>query len=132
MRRAGRPRKGRDVRRLVVKLAQENPRWGYTKIRDALRGLGIEIGRTAIADILGEAESSQHRSDGRGEPGRRSSGATSRRCMLATSLPSRRLGAFGVVRHLVYIVIELKSRAVEGVGIPGSGWSSSRGAFWIR
>jgi transposase len=52
---AGRPRKGRDVRRLVVKLAQENPRWGYTKIRDALRGLGIEIGRTAIADILGEA-----------------------------------------------------------------------------
>jgi len=51
----GRPAKGRDVRQLVVKLAQENPRWGYTKIRDALRGLGIEIGRTAVADILGEA-----------------------------------------------------------------------------
>ena len=86
---AGRPRKGRDVRRLVVKLAQENPRWGYTKIRDALRGLGIEIGRTAIADILGEAGIKQRRSDGRREPGRRSSGATSRRCTLATSLPSR-------------------------------------------
>ena len=51
----GRPRKSSDVRRLVVKLAQENPRWGYTKIRDALRGLGIGIGRTAIADILVEA-----------------------------------------------------------------------------
>jgi hypothetical protein len=29
--------------------------WGYTKIRDALRtGLKIEIGRTAVADILTE------------------------------------------------------------------------------
>jgi putative transposase len=28
-----------------------NPGWGYTKIRDALRtGLGIEIGRTTVAD----------------------------------------------------------------------------------
>jgi hypothetical protein len=30
---------------LVIKLATENCRWGYTKIRDALRtGLGVEIG----------------------------------------------------------------------------------------
>ena len=55
VRRVGRPRKGRDIRGLVLRLAQENPRWGYTKIRDALRGLGIEIGRTAVGDILGEA-----------------------------------------------------------------------------
>jgi putative transposase len=40
---------------LVIKLAMENPRWGYTKIRDALRGVGVEIGRTAVADILADA-----------------------------------------------------------------------------
>jgi hypothetical protein len=34
-------------RRLVIK--------GYTKIRDALRGLKIEIGRTIVANILTEA-----------------------------------------------------------------------------
>jgi hypothetical protein len=42
----GRPRKADDIRDLVIKLATENPGWGYTKIRDALRGLKIEIGRT--------------------------------------------------------------------------------------
>jgi hypothetical protein len=37
-------------------MASDNPGWGYTKIRDALRtGLGIEIGRTTVADILAEA-----------------------------------------------------------------------------
>ena len=38
----------------MLRLATENPRWGYTKIRDALRGLKIEIGRTTVANILAE------------------------------------------------------------------------------
>ena len=49
VRRQGRPRKAADIRELVVSLAQQNPGWGYTKIRDALRGLKIEIGRTTVA-----------------------------------------------------------------------------------
>jgi hypothetical protein len=54
-RKTGRPRKARDIRKLVVKMALENLNWGYTKIRDALRtGLKIEIGRTTVADILAE------------------------------------------------------------------------------
>jgi putative transposase len=51
----GRPRKASEIRKLVLKMARENIGWGYTKIRDALRGLKIEIGRTAVADILVEA-----------------------------------------------------------------------------
>jgi putative transposase len=53
--RAGRPRKAADVRELVLELAGANPGWGYTKIRDALRGLKIEIGRTTVANVLAEA-----------------------------------------------------------------------------
>lgn len=54
--RRGRRPKSNDVRKLVIKLATENLRWGYTKIRDALRtGLGIEIGRATVANILAEA-----------------------------------------------------------------------------
>ncbi len=54
--RRGRSPKSNDVRKLVIKLATENPRWGYTKVRDALHsGLGIEISRTTVANILAEA-----------------------------------------------------------------------------
>jgi transposase len=49
----GRPRKKKDIRKLVVEMALANLGWGYTKIRDALRtGLKIEIGRTTVANIL--------------------------------------------------------------------------------
>ena len=46
--RRGRPPKPKDVRKLVIKLATENLRWGLTKIRDALRerfhqGLGGQL-----------------------------------------------------------------------------------------
>jgi putative transposase len=54
-RKAGRPGKGADIRTLVLKLARDNPGWGYTRIRDALRGLKIEIGRTTVANMLAEA-----------------------------------------------------------------------------
>jgi hypothetical protein len=32
----GRPRKRKDIRKLVVEMALANLGWGYTKIRDAL------------------------------------------------------------------------------------------------
>ena len=35
-----------SLQRLVVQFATENPRWGYTRIRGALRNLGHELGRT--------------------------------------------------------------------------------------
>ena len=54
-RKLGRPRKATEIRELVIRLASENIGWGYTKIRDALRGLKIEIGRTTVANILAEA-----------------------------------------------------------------------------
>ena len=37
-------------------MARENPNWGYTRIRDQLRHLGREVGRTTIVDILRDAD----------------------------------------------------------------------------
>ena len=54
-RKLGRPRKHNNIRESVIKLARENLGWGYTKIRDALRGLKVEIGRTTVVNILAEA-----------------------------------------------------------------------------
>jgi hypothetical protein len=33
----GRPRKSKDARKLVIQMAWDNPGWGYSEIRDALR-----------------------------------------------------------------------------------------------
>src|SRR5512145_2639239 len=51
----GRPRKADELRELVFRLARESLGWGYTKIRDALRGLKIELSRSTVANILAEA-----------------------------------------------------------------------------
>ena len=55
VRKPGRPRKANAIRDLVLRIAGENPYWGYTKIRDALRGLKLEVGRTTVANMLAEA-----------------------------------------------------------------------------
>jgi hypothetical protein len=34
-----------ELAELVVRMAVENPRWGYTRIRDALANLGHPIAR---------------------------------------------------------------------------------------
>ena len=48
----GRPRKAEEIVGLVVRMAKENSGFGYTRLRDALRGLGREISRSTIKRIL--------------------------------------------------------------------------------
>src|SRR5438093_8006237 len=41
-----------EIRRLVVRMAEKNPTWGYTRIRGALKNVGHRVGRSTIARIL--------------------------------------------------------------------------------
>ena len=50
--RRGRPMTRSEVAALVVRMAVENPQWGYTRIRDALSNLGHTIARTTVKRIL--------------------------------------------------------------------------------
>ena len=53
-RRPGRPRVRGKIAELVVRMACENPRWGYTRIRGSLSNLGHTISRGTVANILRE------------------------------------------------------------------------------
>ncbi len=113
----GRPRQPTDIRDLVLKLATENPGWGYTKIRDALRGLKIEIGRSTVASILAEAgiEPAPERSR---KPTWKQFLKRHWETLYACDFFSvETVGVFGPVRVLVFFVIELKSRAVHIAGM---------------
>ena len=52
MRRPGRPSTAPDLAALVARLANENPTWGYTRIRGALQHLGHDVARNTIKVIL--------------------------------------------------------------------------------
>ena len=116
-RKAGRPRKVADIRAQVVVLARSNPGWGYTKIRDALRGLKIEIGCTTVASLLAQAGI---------EPAPECNWKRTWNQFLKSHWETlyacdffsvEVLSAFGTVRHMVFFVMEVKSRAVQIAGI---------------
>jgi len=51
----GRPRTSQVIRALVLKMAQDNPAWGYRRIHDELTGLGCKIAASTVWQILKDA-----------------------------------------------------------------------------
>ncbi len=49
---AGRPPLALDVQQLIIRLARENPRWGYQRIKGELQRVGVQISATTIRTIL--------------------------------------------------------------------------------
>jgi putative transposase len=54
-RRPGRPAVSEEIRELVLRLARENPRWGYQRIVGELAGVGVGVSATTVAKILRQA-----------------------------------------------------------------------------
>jgi transposase len=48
----GRPRLDEHLQQLIVRLATENPRWGYQRIQGELFRLGVQVSATAIRETL--------------------------------------------------------------------------------
>jgi putative transposase len=53
--RPGRPRTIRSIRVLILRLAKENPNWGYRRIHGELLVLGIKVAASTVWQILTDA-----------------------------------------------------------------------------
>jgi putative transposase len=53
--RAGRPPTAAEVRELVVRVARENPSWGYRRVHGELVGLGVKLAASTVWTILKRA-----------------------------------------------------------------------------
>jgi putative transposase len=51
-RQTGRPPLDQEVQQLIVRLAKENPRWGYQQIKGEFQRLGVRVSATAIRTTL--------------------------------------------------------------------------------
>ncbi|MFT7626216.1 MAG: putative transposase, partial [Myxococcota bacterium] len=116
-RRPGRPRTTVDIAALVVRMATENGGWGYTRIRDALRQLGHEIARNTIRRIL---------LDNGMEPAPERHRKTDWKTFIRAHLGEIAAADFfsvevrtltGLVRYVVFFVIDIETRRVEIAGI---------------
>jgi putative transposase len=125
-RKPGRPAIDSELRDVVLRLAQENPRWGYVRIQGELRKLGIRIGATTIRRIL--------RAHGLGAAPRRS-GPTWSEFLRAQASGILACDFFTVETlrlKTLYVLffIELHSRRVHMAGVtayPDSAWVTQQG-----
>ena len=108
----GRPPTVKDIRELIVRVARENPTWGYTRLRGALKNLGHELGRNTIKRILAE-----HGIAPAPERGKSMSWSTFLKAhwgaIAATDLFTVEVvNPFGLVRYHVLFVIDIATRCV--------------------
>jgi transposase len=83
--RPGRPRTIRSIRVLVLRLAKENPSWGYRRIHGELLVLGIKVAASTVWQILTDAGIDTPHPNAHPAPGRRASAPKPKSCWPATS-----------------------------------------------
>jgi putative transposase len=121
----GRPRVMKGIVDLILRMAVENPSWGYTRIKGALTNLGHQVGRGTIANILEE-----HGIEPAPERDKHTSWSTFLRahwdCLAASDFLTVEVSTLrGLVTHYVLFVIELATRSVHIAGIttnPDTPW----------
>src|SRR5262249_47286875 len=109
----GRPRAPAEVRALVVRLARENPSWGYRRVQGELVGLGIKLAASTVWTILKEAgiEPSPRRQEPSWAEFLRAQAASILECDFLT------VDTLFLKRFYVLFFIELASRRVHLAGI---------------
>jgi putative transposase len=50
--RVGRPGLMKGIKALIIRMATENPAWGYSRIQGELKGVGHTVARTTVSNVL--------------------------------------------------------------------------------
>jgi putative transposase len=113
----GRPRVMKTIVDLTLRIAEDNPSWGYTRIRGVLANLGHQVGRGTIANILRE-----HGVEPAPERDRHTRWSTFLKahweCLTATDFPSVEVYTIkGLVTYYILFFIEIASHSVHIAGI---------------
>jgi putative transposase len=114
----GRPRVAEEIEQLVVRIAEENPAWGYRRIQGALANLGHHIDAITVRNIL-------RRYYLEPAPQRRRAGIGWAQflkmhweVLAATDFFTVEVATWhGLVTYYVLVVMELSTRRVEIAGI---------------
>ena len=125
----GRPRTKPDIAALVVRMANENPTWGYTRIRGALKSLDHDVARNTIKAILKDHGIEPAPERGTKTPWKTFLAAHGDGLAAADFFTVEALTIGGLVRYFVFFVMRLKARTVKIAGItcqPNEAWVKHR------
>ncbi len=114
----GRPRVAEEVEQLVIRMAEENPTWGYRRIQGALANLDYVLDKITVGNIL-------RRHPREPAPQRRKAGMRWAQCLkmhwevlAATDFFTVEVATWhGFVTYYALVVIELATRRVQIAGI---------------
>ena len=124
-RRAGRPATRAELRDLVLRMARENPRWGYTRIVGAMKNLAHKLGRNTVKRILVAHGIAPAPLRGKQMSWRTFLRAHWGAIAAADFFTVETLTLSGLTRYFVFFVIDLKTRRVHIGGIvhqPHGAW----------
>ena len=120
-RRPGRKPVSREVRELILRIARENPRWGYKRIVGELKGLGVAVSATSVRNVLRRARLGP--AGGRPGPSWRQFLQAQARSLIAVDFFT--VDTIWLQRLYVMFFIEVGSRRVHFAGCtahPDQGW----------
>ncbi len=113
----GRPRVMDAIRALAARMAIENERWGYTRIVGELAKLGHTVSRSTVRRILKERGIDPAPERSKRMPWRTFLKAHWEAIAAADFFTVEVLSRVGLIRYIVFFVIDLSTRKVEIAGI---------------